>query len=69
MIVCVCNNISDKTIRIAVDRGIRTMPALRETLGVGTCCGKCHGCAKAVLREELERAPLESQAWPMQAAA
>lgn len=69
MIVCVCHNVSDKTIRNAADRGMRTMPALRESLGVGTCCGKCHGCAKTVLREHLERAPLESQVWTMEVAA
>jgi len=61
MIVCVCNNISERQIRRAVDRGVATMPQLREELGVGTCCGKCHACAKTVLRESLEERSLESQ--------
>lgn len=51
MIVCVCNNISDRRIRQAVDSGITSMSELRDQLGVGTCCGKCHPCAKQVLRE------------------
>ena len=53
MIVCVCKNISDKTIRQAVGRGMGTMSALREELGLGTCCGKCAGCARQLVRETL----------------
>jgi bacterioferritin-associated ferredoxin len=53
MIVCVCNNVSDRKIRQAVDSGITSMSELRDELEVGTCCGKCHACAKRVLRECL----------------
>ena len=53
MIVCVCNNISDKEIRQAADAGLTTMAALRDDLGVGTCCGKCKGCAKTILKNHL----------------
>ncbi|HZW23036.1 (2Fe-2S)-binding protein [Noviherbaspirillum sp.] len=61
MIVCVCNNVSERQIRRAVDSGHTTMPQLREELGVGTCCGKCHSCAKTVLREYLEDGVREAQ--------
>ncbi|TFW15001.1 2Fe-2S ferredoxin [Massilia arenosa] len=54
MIVCVCNNISDREIRQAVDLGISSMPELRRDLGVGTCCGKCVSCARETLHEALE---------------
>jgi bacterioferritin-associated ferredoxin len=54
MIVCVCNNVSDRKIRQAVDEGMSSMSELRENLGIGTCCGKCHSCAKSVLRECLD---------------
>ncbi len=54
MIVCVCNNVSDKKIRQAVDDGLRSMSELRTQLEVGTCCGKCHSCAKQVLRACLD---------------
>jgi bacterioferritin-associated ferredoxin len=60
MIVCICNNVSDRKIRQAVDAGVTSMAGLRDQLGVGTCCGKCHSCAKSVLREclaEADRAP------------
>lgn len=51
MIVCVCNNISDREIRQAVELGLTTMDELRRDLGVATCCGKCDSFAEDVLRE------------------
>ena len=54
MIVCVCNNISDREIRQAVDLGISSMPELHRELGVGTCCGKCVSCARGVLNAHLD---------------
>ncbi len=56
MIVCVCNNISDREIRQAVDLGLSSMAELRRDLGVATCCGKCHSCAREVLKEHLAQA-------------
>lgn len=61
MIVCICHNVSERKIRQAVDAGARSMPELRDTLGVGTCCGKCNSCAKTVLRECLEDGIRETQ--------
>ena len=58
MIVCICNNVSDRKIRQAVDDGMTSMAELRDHLDIGTCCGKCHPSAKRVLRECLtENAP------------
>lgn len=54
MIVCVCHNVSDRKIRQAVDNGAATLLDLREQLSVGTCCGKCHSCAKNILRDRIE---------------
>ncbi|WP_188396769.1 (2Fe-2S)-binding protein [Oxalicibacterium flavum] len=53
MIVCVCNNVSERKIRQAVDGGLTRMSELRDQLEVGTCCGKCNSCAKRVLRDHL----------------
>jgi bacterioferritin-associated ferredoxin len=53
MIVCVCNNISEGKIHQAVNAGMTSMSELRKELGIGTSCGKCHTCAKHVLRECL----------------
>ncbi|MBA5639238.1 (2Fe-2S)-binding protein [Duganella sp. LX20W] len=55
MIVCVCNNISDREIRQAVELGLRTMDELREQLGVATCCGQCADCAQSVLDTQLAK--------------
>ncbi len=66
MIVCVCNNISDREIRQAVDLGLSSMDELSRDLGVATCCGQCADCALQVLNEhqaavsgatELRRTP------------
>jgi bacterioferritin-associated ferredoxin len=54
MIVCVCNNVSEKEIRQAIELGATNMVALQRDLGVATCCGSCHDCAKQVLAETLE---------------
>jgi bacterioferritin-associated ferredoxin len=58
MIVCVCNNISDREIRQAIDLGISTMDGLREALGVSTCCGNCLDYAVEVLNEHVA-APIQ----------
>lgn len=67
MIVCVCNNVSDRKIRQAAEEGMTSLADLRKHLDVGTCCGKCHSCAKQVLRECQESTAL--LAFPMQALA
>lgn len=55
MIVCVCNNVSDKAIRKAVEQsGVRTYIQLQRTTQTGTCCGKCSTCAKQVLKESVD---------------
>lgn len=53
MIVCVCNNISDREIRQAVELGITSMEQLRSDLGVATCCGQCASYAEEVLDAQL----------------
>ena len=53
MIVCVCNNISDREIRQAVDLGITSIDELRDALGVATNCGDCLTYAMEVLDVHL----------------
>jgi bacterioferritin-associated ferredoxin len=60
MIVCVCNNISDREIRQAVDLGVASMDELRRDLGVATCCGKCATYAEQVLNTHVERTSAET---------
>jgi len=54
MIVCVCNNISDREIRQAVDLGITSVAGLRKELGVGTMCGTCVSYAREVLHDHID---------------
>ncbi|MEB0139231.1 MULTISPECIES: (2Fe-2S)-binding protein [unclassified Undibacterium] len=65
MIVCVCNNISERQIASACAAGHTTMADLRHHLQVGTCCGKCAGCARKVLRECNENSALPAHVIPL----
>ncbi|SDP75427.1 bacterioferritin-associated ferredoxin [Ralstonia sp. 25mfcol4.1] len=51
MYVCICNQVTDHEIHGAAHLGVTTLDELAETLGVGTCCGRCRDCAKQVLCE------------------
>ena len=64
MIVCVCNNISDREVRQAIELGITSMDELRNDLGVATCCGQCLDYAQEILTEHL--AALNADAPAMQ---
>ena len=54
MYVCVCNSVTDKQIRKCVEQGACSIEHLSDELNVATCCGKCKGCAKRVLREAMK---------------
>ncbi len=49
MIVCVCRDVSDREIRDWCDLGGSSLEQLQADTGLGTCCGRCHDCASAVL--------------------
>ncbi|MTW31210.1 2Fe-2S ferredoxin [Pseudoduganella danionis] len=60
MIVCVCNNISDREIRMAIELGSDSVEALQRDLGVATCCGQCLAYASELLNKTLaQSAPLQ----------
>lgn len=67
MIICICNNVSERDIRQAVRSGVTTINGLRDELGVSACCGKCRSCAKKVLHEA--QSENESMAFSMAIAA
>lgn len=49
MIVCVCNRVSDRDIRQAVQvAGVRDFEQLKDWTGAASCCGCCHDCAREV---------------------
>jgi len=51
MIICVCQNISERDIARAVASGCRSFDALQEKLEVGTCCGSCECAAREALAQ------------------
>ncbi len=62
MIVCVCHNVSDRTIRQAVEAGASSVAEIRAQLNVGNCCGKCLPCAKTLVRACVEDGALNATA-------
>ena len=51
MYVCICNAVTDRQIKKAVQEGHGTFEKIQQLLGVGTCCGKCEPHAKEVILE------------------
>ncbi|MFK8052068.1 MAG: bacterioferritin-associated ferredoxin [Woeseiaceae bacterium] len=49
MYVCICQAITDRQINKAIDSGIDSVDALRDTLGVSSCCGNCESDAQALI--------------------
>jgi bacterioferritin-associated ferredoxin len=50
MIVCVCNRVSDREIARHVRAGM-DFDDIQFELGVATQCGRCEGCARAVVAQ------------------
>ncbi len=48
MIVCLCQRVSDRDIRQAVQDGIRDFESLQDETGVARNCGCCTDCAREV---------------------
>lgn len=66
MYVCICNGVTDRDIRHAVEAGCRSVPELTMRTGAGASCGSCLDLA-AQLMEEVRAVrelplPLLSQA-------
>lgn len=54
MYVCVCHAVTERDIDSAVAEGCCTLRQLREQLGFGSQCGRCTGCARAILQDSLQ---------------
>lgn len=50
MIVCICHQVSDKTIAAQARAG-RSFDEIQFDLGVATQCGKCEDCARALVNK------------------
>ena len=49
MYVCICNGVTDRDIRQAVEAGCRSLPELTMRTGCGATCGSCLDTAAAIL--------------------
>jgi bacterioferritin-associated ferredoxin len=56
MIVCVCNNVSDRAIAREVAAGCASFGQLQMRTGVAAGCGCCHDCARETFAEHRRRA-------------
>lgn len=55
MYVCICNGVTDTTIRKAAAEGVATLSELTMRTGCAGSCGACADFAEQVLREALPR--------------
>ena len=49
MYVCICNAVTDRQIKKAVQEGHGTFEKIQLQLDVATCCGQCESHAKEVI--------------------
>ena len=62
MIVCVCEAVSESTLRRAIAAGCKNLGKLRTSTRAGTDCGQCTCELKQLLREARARQPLLAEA-------
>lgn len=53
MIVCLCNAVTDRDLRRAVDAGAASFEEVQRACGVATGCGRCRECAVALVDDAL----------------
>lgn len=51
MYVCICNNVTDKDIAKAVEKGCHSLESLQKQTQLGTQCGSCVNEACALLKQ------------------
>ncbi len=49
MYVCICNAVTERTIREHAAAGVTTLDQLTHATGAGACCGACRPLALEVL--------------------
>ena len=52
MIICICQNVSERDIARAVSEGCHSFPALQEELEIGRGCGTCLCSARESFAEQ-----------------
>ena len=67
MYVCLCHGVTDGQIREAIYEGCCSYRDVRDSLGVGTQCGKCACLAKQVVRDTIDELQSSQSALACQA--
>ena len=57
MYVCLCNAITDRQIREAVERGCTSLGKVQIHLPVANCCGACEDTAREVIESHVDSRP------------
>ena len=60
MFVCVCNGVTERQIREAIDRGARSLPELTAALGVAAGCGACADHTRCMLESFVPARELDA---------
>lgn len=64
MYICICRQVTDSQLRLAIDQGAKTVRHLRNSLGVTSQCGKCANCVKDCLNEHKAISAFSDQLIP-----
>jgi bacterioferritin-associated ferredoxin len=51
MVVCLCQGVSDRTVRACIDAGAHTRQQVTQACGAGDGCGGCHRTIKTMIVE------------------
>lgn len=65
MVVCLCQGVSDKSVRASIEAGARTRQQVTAACGAGDGCGTCHRTIKSLILECRRDAPAGLSSTPM----
>ncbi|MBM4243564.1 MAG: (2Fe-2S)-binding protein [Deltaproteobacteria bacterium] len=51
MVVCLCQGVSDRSVRASIEAGARTRQQVTNACGAGDGCGTCHRTIKSLIAE------------------
>lgn len=68
MYICLCNGVTDRTVRDAVRSGVDSLSELTAKTGCGACCGSCLPLAQEIMEGESHSSPRERQSPALQLA-
>ncbi len=52
MIICLCQNISDRSINALIERGICSVKKMQNFCAIGQGCGKCVAVVKSLVEKQ-----------------